>query len=740
MAMDSAADFVETIRRHKLIDAGKLQELVAETRGVTDPKALAQHFVKKGSLTPYQVNQIFTGQASGLVLGQYRILERLGEGGMGQVFKARHQAMGRTVALKVIRKDRLENDKAVRRFQREIQIAAQLVHPNIVMSFDADTISGVHFFAMECIEGVDLGRLVKEKGPLPVAVACHFVRQAALGLQYAHEHGLVHRDIKPSNLLVTRDTTQGPVGGKRGTKVPASQSVIKILDMGLARMAWTDEEATAASLSQDGSVLGTPDYMAPEQAKDAKTVDGRADIYSLGCTLYFLLTGQVPFRGSNSMEKLLKHQTEEAPPIDKMRSDVPGPVRALVKKMMAKRPEDRIQNCGEVADALAPYCDAATGAFKVKGDGVHVATMPTVAGGRSSTLPFSQWLTNRSPRRWLLVGLLGGGLLTALVICGGVLWLVSGSSAHPTQVAGRPTTGNTAKATPTAKQPASVHGSVVRYLPDNAHFIWVYNYKEYFQSPFFQQNETTIKQNWKDLSGRFLDFGIDLYKDVDRGAFSTHAAADNSGLPPIVWILQGSFDRGRLEQAMPRGSFRQLKNVPNSGYYHLPIPGSKRGEFLAMPNANTFILATEEFYMIEALTKAAGLKPAILHAKEVQAVLENLDEKPTMMLVAGSNLAGPDKNTLGSRGIRLAVFGFKVASDVQADYSLTVNDVQMLRANREKAVPFFISLFPFLGRVDGAVLAENLKNTDPVIDVRAQTISVHTRYSPAEMLRAFFPK
>src|SRR5262249_37669622 len=152
------------------------------------------------------------------------------------------------------------------------------------------------------------------------------------------------------------------------------------------------------------------------------------------------------------------------------RSDVPAPVRALLKKMMAKRPEDRIQTCGEVADALAPYCDAAAGAFKVKGDGVAVSAMPTGGGGRSLTLPLSQWPTVRAPRRWLLVGLLGGGLLTALILCGGIFWLVSGSSAQPSKVAVRPTS-TSAGSTPTGKQPTQAHGSVIRYLPDNAHFI-----------------------------------------------------------------------------------------------------------------------------------------------------------------------------------------------------------------------------------------------------------------------------
>src|SRR5262249_14182133 len=161
---------IDLLRKHKLVEGERVTELSTDARQHSDPRGLAQQLVKKGWLTPYQVNQIFAGQAAGLVLGQYRIQERIGAGGMGQVFKPRHQAMGRTVALKVIRKDRLENETAVRRFQREIQIAAQLIHPNIVMSYDADTIAGTHFFAMEYVEGKDLTRFVKDKGPLPVAI------------------------------------------------------------------------------------------------------------------------------------------------------------------------------------------------------------------------------------------------------------------------------------------------------------------------------------------------------------------------------------------------------------------------------------------------------------------------------------------------------------------------------------------------------------------------------------------
>jgi serine/threonine-protein kinase len=197
------------------------------------------------------------------------------------------------VALKLIRKERLANADAIRRFHREIRAAAQLSHPNIVAAHDADEVNGTHFFVMEYVEGTDLARLVKKHGPLGIADACEYVRQAGLGLQHAFEKGLVHRDIKPANLLLTR------------------AGVVKVLDMGLARLGYDGDEEASSTMTREGSVMGTLDYIAPEQAIDSHCVDIRADIYSLGCTLYFLLTGRVPFPGGEAMQQLMKHRFDE---------------------------------------------------------------------------------------------------------------------------------------------------------------------------------------------------------------------------------------------------------------------------------------------------------------------------------------------------------------------------------------------------------------------------------------------
>jgi serine/threonine-protein kinase len=304
-----------------------------------DPMPLTRELIQRGLLTPYQVNQLVKGNGKELVVGPYRLIDRIGEGGMGQVFKAYHPAMGRVVALKIIKKERLANPNAVKRFLQEIQSAAKLVSPNIVVAFDAGQIGETHYLAMEYVEGINLSKLVRTSGPLPVAEACEYVRQAAQGLQHAHERNMVHRDIKPGNLLLSR-----PAASPRG--------VVKILDMGLARL--NDPDNTNA-LTRIGSVIGTPEYMAPEQAQDSHKADIRADLYSLGCTLYFLLTGRVPFKAATLADLLHKHQTEEPTPLEQVRPEAPLQLGLVVKKLMAKKPADRYQTPADLMLALTPF-------------------------------------------------------------------------------------------------------------------------------------------------------------------------------------------------------------------------------------------------------------------------------------------------------------------------------------------------------------------------------------------------
>jgi WD40 repeat protein/tRNA A-37 threonylcarbamoyl transferase component Bud32 len=268
---------------------------------------------------------------------RYRILEFLGAGGMGTVFKAEHRLMERVVALKIIRKDLMDRPAALERFPQEVRAAARLVHPHIVTAYDADQAGNVHFLVMEYVEGKSLDRLLGQSAPLPVDQACDWIRQAALGLHHAWEQGMVHRDIKPGNLLLT----------------PAGQ--IKILDFGLARFA--NEAVSAAGLTPEGSMIGTPDYMAPEQADAAGNADIRADIYSLGCTLYHLLAGEPPFPQGAPLHKLLFHQTRQPRLLTELRGDVPAELAEIVGRMLAKDPAQRYQTPAEVARELAPFVE-----------------------------------------------------------------------------------------------------------------------------------------------------------------------------------------------------------------------------------------------------------------------------------------------------------------------------------------------------------------------------------------------
>jgi serine/threonine protein kinase len=254
----------------------------------------------------------------------------LGEGGMGRVFKARHLRMGRLAALKVIRKEKLASRNALRRFQREVRLAARLDHPNVVHAYDAGQVGSTHYFVMEYVEGTDLYRLVQKRGPLPVALACDYIRQAALGLQHAHECGVVHRDVKPHNLMVT----------------PTDR--VKVLDVGLALSA----ETAAEGLTRPGVALGTVDFLAPEQVTDPSSADARADLYGLGCTLYFLLTGRVPFPARAKVQKLLAHLGQEATPVNKIRPGVGPGVSAVVERLLAKRPDDRYPSAAALAEEL----------------------------------------------------------------------------------------------------------------------------------------------------------------------------------------------------------------------------------------------------------------------------------------------------------------------------------------------------------------------------------------------------
>jgi hypothetical protein len=299
---------------------------------------------------------------------RYRVLKLLGQGGMGAVYLAEHLVMGRRIALKTINTRFLISPDAVARFHREVQAAAKLTHANVVAAYDAEQAGDLHFLVMEYVDGLSVAEYARRKGPLPAGQACAVCGQAALGLQHAHEQGLVHRDIKPHNLMLT------------------AKGHVKVLDFGLAHFSRQEAPDDASSLTATGTIIGTADYMAPEQTSSARTVDIRADIYSLGCTLYYLLAGRVPFPGGTVIEKCVRHALDAPPPVASLRPGLPAGLVAVVERMMAKRPEDRFQTPAEVYRALRPFAEG----------GHAPATQPPVAlpaAGPRAEEPPSESLT-----------------------------------------------------------------------------------------------------------------------------------------------------------------------------------------------------------------------------------------------------------------------------------------------------------------------------------------------------------
>lgn len=293
----------------------------------------AERLVAAGQLTRFQADKLLHGRWRGfLIAGKYRLLERLGSGGMGAVYLCEHLTMGRRVALKVLPLQQAEDPVSLKRFYREARAVARLDHPNIVRAFDLDHEDNLHFLVLEYVDGSNLHDFVRRNGPVSPTRAADFLRQAALGMAHAHEVGLVHRDIKPSNMLLDRS------------------GCVKILDMGLAQF-FGEEHSDFVREFESGFVIGTADYLAPEQAISSQ-VDTRADIYSLGCSAYFLLTGRSPFQDGTSHQKMLWHQVRMPKPLSTYRSDLPRELVEIIGKMMEKEPGRRYPNPLALAAAL----------------------------------------------------------------------------------------------------------------------------------------------------------------------------------------------------------------------------------------------------------------------------------------------------------------------------------------------------------------------------------------------------
>jgi serine/threonine protein kinase len=371
MSIDSVETFLAVLQRTQVLTPEEAQDVARELGPhFTDPHDLARYLVELEWLTSYQVRLLFSNRWDELTIGPYLVLDRLGEGGVSEVFKAWDTINGRIVALKVLYQHLTNHPAAVRQLQCELQAVTRLSHPNIIRTFDANQVGPMSYFAMEFVEGLDLDRYVRRCGPLPVQEACEYVRQVAQGLQHAHQLGLVHRDIKPANLFLA---IPGGWDGESLSVGRTAGTVVKILDWGLARvrsdadpslrlpqLGADESRAVVDWHTEKGALVGTADYIAPEQVRDPGLVDIRADIYSLGCTLYFLLVGQPPFCGGSLMQKLLQHQDAERPHLCKVRPDVPEELAAIVQRMMARRAEERYAIPLLVAGALRPFAAVAT--------------------------------------------------------------------------------------------------------------------------------------------------------------------------------------------------------------------------------------------------------------------------------------------------------------------------------------------------------------------------------------------
>jgi serine/threonine protein kinase len=379
MSQSSPRELAEFLIRNQFLSLPQ-QELLERDKGrYSTTQELLKEVSANGWITPFQEKMLQAGHGSRLLVSKYRLQEQLGEGGMGVVYKAWDHRLDRLVAIKIIRPQLLTmRPELIHRFHREAKAVAQLLHPNVVILYDAGEDLGTHYLAMELVEGMTLEKMVRMHGALPIKQAADYMRQAALGLQHAYEQGLVHRDVKPSNLLIAQKPT-GP--GRRSSSIVRNRGlvtqrdkmlsqernairsanqwgVLKILDMGLARLHESLDDQSSVPLTpltRVGALLGTPDFIAPEQAKDARNVDIRADLYSLGCTFYFLLTGQPPFPNLTDVQKILKHQTEWPVGIDELRPHVPTTIIQIVRKLMQKTPDLRYEIPQDLADDLQRF-------------------------------------------------------------------------------------------------------------------------------------------------------------------------------------------------------------------------------------------------------------------------------------------------------------------------------------------------------------------------------------------------
>ena len=349
-------DYCTLLAKSKLLPTEQVEGLAKrwrdETRG-TDAQVdeFRKYLTSRRFLTDWQAQMVQRGRADGFFVGGYKILDRVGKGQMGGVYKAVH-SLGQIVALKILPASRARDAHVLGRFQREARLLTQLDHPNVVRAFHVGEAGGVHFIVMEYLEGETLDEVLARRKRLPWAEAVRVVHQALGGLQHLHERRMVHRDVKPANMMLT------PAATKPDTTWDAT---VKVLDIGLGRELFADDAPEGkidTQLTVEGAVLGTPDYLAPEQAKDARSADIRADVYSAGCVLFHCLAGRTPFPATNIMTQMLMHATEKPPPLASLVPDTPPGLQAVLDGMMAKAADDRYQTPAMAAGALRPFLGA----------------------------------------------------------------------------------------------------------------------------------------------------------------------------------------------------------------------------------------------------------------------------------------------------------------------------------------------------------------------------------------------
>jgi eukaryotic-like serine/threonine-protein kinase len=347
LAIEPKDAFFAFARKSRIFDAATLDSLIDLSLG-NDLETLLDTLSSQNRLTSYQRECILEGRSHALIIGPYTIFEEIGEGGFGKVFKAFHQIMRRTVALKVIAARFVESRDVRDLFLREVEATTRLSHPNIASAYDANDENGVLYLALEYINGPNLDSWVRKNGPLDASRACAVILQVAEALEYTHERGMLHRDLKPNNILISNGWNESEVGPAPSNRPPWQ---IKVIDFGLARLHpfGTPQSGT---IRQEAELVGTPEFISPEQALDFHKVDIRSDLYSVGCTLYFLLAGRCPFMGATQLQTIAMQLKDEPQPLTDARPDIPLFLASLVRRLMAKKPEDRFQTPTELADAL----------------------------------------------------------------------------------------------------------------------------------------------------------------------------------------------------------------------------------------------------------------------------------------------------------------------------------------------------------------------------------------------------